>query len=233
MSDWEIIDTPAGPARLKRTRRKTLALSVLPDGSLELVAPEGATLDAVLLRVEKRLSWIRTQCRTFHELNATRSPLRYVNGATHRYLGRQYRLKVRVGEGVRTALRGGYFHVTVPELTEASVKAALDAWYRLRAKEQFQKRLSGWTVWCRNRRLPAPKLRVRQMAKRWGSALSDGTICLTPDLIRAPSICLDYVIAHEICHLRYPDHGAQFRRLLDVNFPGWRTVKERLEQVEL
>jgi len=67
------------------------------------------------------------------------------------------------------------------------------------------------------------------MPKRWGSAQPDGTICLNPELIRAPSACVDYVITHEICHLRHPDHGPRFRTLLQQLCPDWLNLKQRLE----
>lgn len=230
MSSPEVIDTAAGPARLKRSRRKTLAISVLPDGSLELVAPELAPLEAVVQRVEKRLPWIQQQRRRFAAMNATRPPLRYVNGATHRYLGRQYRLKLHKGESPRVVLQGAYFHIATPSLKAEAVQQALEAWYRKRAQEQFGKRLLAWSAWCNQRRLPEPRLRLRRMNKRWGSALRDGTICLNPELILAPSACIDYVIAHEICHLKHPDHGKRFWSLLAQLVPDWHRLKQRLEE---
>lgn len=229
MSKSEIIDTPAGPAQLKRSNRKTLAISVLPDCTLELVAPEQASLESILSRVEKRLAWIKTQRRHFREMNATRPTLRYVNGATHRYLGRQYRLKLRHGEPIGVTLQGAYFHVTTPTSDPETVKQALEAWYRNRAREQFDQRLQNWVEWCHQRRLPQPKLRLRRMAKRWGSAQRCGTIYLNPELILAPSACVDYVIAHEICHLKHPDHGPRFWSLLAQQVPDWRRLKQRLE----
>jgi len=232
MSRTEIIDTSAGPAVLKRTNRKTLAISVLPDGTLELIAPMDAAPEAILARVEKRQSWITTQRRNFREMNAIRPALRYVTGATHRYLGRQYRLKIHSGKAVAVRLQGAYLNVVVPEKTEVAIKTALERWYRDHAQEQFEKRLIPWAEWCRSRRLPCPKLRLRSMAKRWGSAMKDGSICLNPELIRSPSACVDYVIMHEICHLKYPDHGPKFRALLQQLCPDWRRLKERLEQAE-
>lgn len=71
------------------------------------------------------------------------------------------------------------------------------------------------------------------MPKRWGSAHKDGLIFLNPELVRAPSICIDYVIAHELCHLKHPNHGPQFYDLLDELFPRWREIKARLESAEL
>ena len=232
MSKPENIDTPAGPAQLKRSNRKTLAISVLPDGTLELVAPEHAKLESILPRVEKRLGWIKIQRRAFREMNATRSPLRHVNGATHRYMGRQYRLKLAKGEATQVALRGAYLHVTTAKGGEFEIKEALQAWYRRHAQEQFEKRLIPWIGWCQQRKLPKPHIRLRSMPKRWGSALKSGTIYLNPELIKAPSACIDYVITHEICHLKHPDHGRHFWSLLKQLMPDWETLKARLEQAD-
>lgn len=230
MSDAEIIATPAGPARLKRSNRRTLAISVLADGSLELTAPSRASLTAIITKVEKRRRWIRAQRWNFSQMNAARPCQRYVSGATHLYLGRQYRLKISRSPTPRLTLSGGYFHFAGPKTDEGSVKEALEDWYRERAKEQFEKRVRSWEEWCKNRKLPAPKMRLRTMPKRWGSAWKDGTIALNPDLIRAPSACVDYVITHEICHLKYPDHGPRFRALLQQLCPDWVALKARLEK---
>jgi predicted metal-dependent hydrolase len=228
----EPLSTIVGLARLKRSHRKTLAISVLPDGTLELTAPMEARDDMILAKVAKRAAWIRTQRRAFKEMNAVRPPPRYVSGATHRYLGRQYRLKLATGSAPSVALRGGYLHVTLPVISESEVKKSLTQWYRSHAREQFTQRLAQWNDWCKARRLPAPRLRLLTMSKRWGSAQSDGTICLNPELVRAPSACVDYVITHEICHLKHPHHGPAFWRLLEQWCPLWRSLKQRLEAGE-
>lgn len=232
MSDFEEIGTPAGPARLKRTRRKTLAISVLPDGTLELIAPEVSSVEAIVAKVEKRKKWISTQRRTFSAMNAVKPLPRYCNGATHRYLGKQYRLKISQSDGVRVALRGGYIHVELIEISDEAVKKALSSWFRRLASDQFSKRIQKWAEWCRQRKLPEPQVRLRSMGKRWGSALPDGRIYLNPELIHAPSACIDYVITHEICHLKHPDHGRGFWNLLKQLMPDWQTQKARLERAE-
>jgi hypothetical protein len=75
-----------------------------------------------------------------------------------------------------------------------------------------------------------PELRLLKMAKRWGSSNPDGRIYLNPELIRAPSLCVDYVIAHEVCHLKFPQHDKAFYRLLTQVYPNWRSIKQRLEE---
>jgi predicted metal-dependent hydrolase len=227
------IQTALGAARLIRTSRKTLAISVYPDGSLELVAPEEAKLEDILKKVVKRAGWIRRQQQDFAALNAGRMPRRYASGATHRYLGRQYRLKVTKGTEPCVRLIGGYFRVVTREGTEAEVRELLAGWMRERACEQFTRRVSQWRAWCERQGLPVPRMALREMAKRWGSAQPNGRIVLNPGLVRAPSVCIDYVVAHEICHLKHPNHGAEFLRLLARLMPDWQKVKRRLEEAEI
>ncbi len=227
----ETIQTPIGPASLRRSPRKTLAISVHPDGSLELVAPEDATIEDVLQKVAKRRKWILTQRRQFLSMNAERAQPRYVNGATHRYLGRQYRLKLTTGQETRVLLKGAYFHVTTTTGAPEEVRKAMEKWFRQKAGEQFSNRIEAWWPWCAKHKLPQPRMRLLKMPKRWGSASQDGRIALNPELIHMPSRCIDYVIAHEICHLRHPNHGPQFFRLLTSLMPDWKIQKVRLEHV--
>lgn len=233
MSDAGFIDTQAGRAKLKRTARRTLAISVLPDGSLELVAPAKASLTDINAKVARRISWIETQKKRFADMNANRRLPRFVNGATHRYLGRQYRIKIVRGPVARVSLRGGFLVITTPQDDEGSARALIEAWYREKAQAQFMERVSKWESWCAHRKLATPKARLRSMPKRWGSACKNGVILLNPDLIKAPSSCIDYVITHEICHLRHPNHGPAFLRLLSTLIPNWRTLKIRLEAAEI
>lgn len=230
MSEIRTIDTAAGRACLKRTARKTLAISVLPDGSLELIAPLDSAESAILAKVGKRLRWIERQRRAFAAMNSNRVPSRYVTGATHRYLGKQYRLKITRGPEGSVHLRGGYFHVVSPTGTPEAVQGQLEEWFGEKARLQFQRRMQSWIPWCRRHRLPEPRLSLRRMPKRWGSASVNGRIALNPELIHAPSACIDYVIAHEICHLKHPSHGPDFVRLLSSVIPDWSALKERLER---
>lgn len=232
MSDSEVIETSAGPARLRRSARKTLAISVHPDGSVELAAPYRASLGKIREKVTKRTAWIRHQQRLFLTMNAKRMPPRYSSGATHRYLGRQYRLKIRKGKVAGVKLSGAFFHVTTQSDDRAEVQVLLAAWMRQRASEQLERRIERWRDWCERHGLPRPRAVLRSMPKRWGSAYKDGRIAFNPDLVRTPSTCIDYVVAHEIGHLKHPNHSPDFYRLLNKLFPDWQNTKRRLEMTE-
>lgn len=213
-------------------RRKTLAIAVHPDLSVRVTAPVGADAQRIRDKVHKRGGWIRAQQRMFALYLPQQPPRRYVNGETHRYLGRQYRLRAEQGEADSvTCLRGWLHVVTRAEPTPCLVKRRLDAWYRERAERVFRERLEV----CHARTAPAaialPRLAIRRLAKRWGSCHADGLITLNLELIKAPRDCIDYVLMHELCHLREAHHGPRFWALLGKLMPDYEQRREHLNRL--
>ena len=108
----------------------------------------------------------------------------------------------------------------------------LDAWYRAHAKALFPVRLAECLKICGRRDTAAePLLTIRRMTHRWGSCTPKGRLLLNLDLILAPVTCIDYVIMHELCHLKIRDHNRAFYRLLSRIMPDWESRKERLEHL--
>lgn len=235
MSDSEhLVIEPIGRCRLRRTRRRTLAISVSPDGSVELTAPQASSLEAIRQKVLTRRKWIRRQQQAFAQMNGNRQALRYCSGATHRYLGRQYRLKVLLGTTPSVKLLGGYIRVQTPHPTDENlVRKQLEEWYLSHAKPIFERNLAHCLPKLQSKLRARPQLKLLMMKKRWGSCTSSGKILLNPDLVKAPSICIDYVILHELCHLLHPNHGKNFQQLLQVVMPNWLVHKQRLERIDL
>lgn len=219
------------PFRVDRSDRRRLRITVHPDPRLEVVAPNGSATEEVLRRVERRARWIAKQWRSFEAYLPSRPPHRYVSGETHYYLGRQHRLKVVVADRSSVKLLAGRLTVaSADETHSAEVQRLLEAWFRQRARAVFERRTMLCIGGCRALRMSTPPgVSLRRMTKRWGSCSSAGSILLNPDLVRAPTHCIDYVIVHELCHLREHNHGPAFYRLLGACLPDWETRKRRLE----
>jgi predicted metal-dependent hydrolase len=189
-------------------------------------------MEEVLSKVEARARWIVKQRRYFEQFLPKLPPRRYVSGETFLYLGRQYRLKIIPGIHKTTLLRGQFLEVHGPKRTDRrAIRNLVDAWYRAHAKAAFDRRLMRCWESARRHGIARPALRIRRMTRRWGSCGSKGTVLLNTELVRAPVHCIDYVIMHEICHLRWPHHHASFYRLLSLLMPDWKSRKKRLEQV--
>ena len=110
------------------------------------------------------------------------------------------------------------------------VKILLRDWYREHAAAYFQKRLAALQqniAWLDS----IPAFRLQAMQKQWGSCSPAGVLLLNPHLIKAPARCVDYVLLHEICHLREHNHGKAFYALLESLLPDWQCVKDKLDNM--
>jgi predicted metal-dependent hydrolase len=217
--------------RLRYSTRRTLAITVHPDGGVEVVAPRGTDLKEVETRVRKRVRWIIRQRQHFEQFQPRSKSRSYVGGETHLYLGRQYRLKLVKGDHDEVKLKRGLLVVTSRGRQSARrVKELISAWYQMEAKARFAERY--WRIARRFTRLGCRILppQVRRMSHRWGSYSKSGKVLLNPDLVRAPTACIDYVIAHELAHTVYSDHGKKYFELLEKMMPDWRRRKDRLER---
>jgi predicted metal-dependent hydrolase len=222
---------------LRYAARKTLGITVRPDDLHVVVkAPQGAPLEAVEKKVLKRAAWILKQQRDLARYLPHLPPRQYVSGETHRYLGRQHRLKVLesangAGQGVERDRNYIYVHVS-DKTDTASVKALLDDWYHEHARRVFQARLAACYPKVAHIGVPYPDIVVRAMRTRWGSCSAQGKITLNVKLVKVPKSYIDYVIFHELCHLAAPDHTPRFYALLDRVLPDWRERRERLNLYE-
>jgi predicted metal-dependent hydrolase len=221
------------PFRVDYSDRKHLAITVHPEMRLEVDAPEGTLPASVLARVHKRTKWIVRQWRYFERHQPKHPGYRYVSGESHRYLGKQFRLKVVKRETPSVKLVGRWFLVQSPDPKDADgTKELLERWYRAHAGVLFPARLAECMKACSSLKLDsAPSMTIRKMTHRWGSCTPEGRIVLNRDLILAPVTCIDYVIVHELCHLKVRNHSPVFYKLLGRIMPDWAARKERLERV--
>jgi predicted metal-dependent hydrolase len=221
---------------LRRTgRRRTVGIFVEPDRSVVVLAPVRSDTECVERILRHRLPWIRRQRRELEALPPPLPPRQWVNAETHRYLGRQYRLKLVEGAARSVRLSGGYFRVTLPNPKDRnSVRKLMESWYRERARRvvtERAKRLIAATSWLD---LPdLPPITIKFLSHRWGSTTKAGRIAFNVDVVKLAPGCVDYVIAHELVHLRIPNHSPAFWRMLTRIMPDWTRWRSRLAHAEV
>ncbi len=219
--------------RIVYSQRKTLQLEVLPDMSVRMLAPFGAKAEVCSRMLLKRRDWVQAQLKYFSQFHPLTKPREYVSGETHLFLGRRLRLKVVSGPAKGVKATRQHLTVCAGRATAARlVEATLWQWYREEAANLFQERMLGCMVKLGIDKASGPKvLVIRRYKSRWGSMSPTGVLGLNLDLIRAPVECIDYVIIHELCHLRFPHHGPRFWALLERVMPDWRKRKSKLERL--
>ncbi|NUP98478.1 MAG: M48 family metallopeptidase [Armatimonadetes bacterium] len=198
-------------------------------------APEALPVDVVVGRVERRGAWILRQWEHYHRLQPGPTPRRYMSGETHRYLGRQYRLKIIEGRPEEVKLLRGVFRVVVREPSDRQrVERLMNRWFEQHGKAIIAERVERCYAAMRGYGVPEPSEVVyRRMQMRWGSCTKAGKVLLNTELAHVPVSCIDYVITHELCHLKHPNHSPAFYALLTAVMPDWRERKERLERALL
>jgi predicted metal-dependent hydrolase len=215
--------------RSKQRVKRSIAIHVELDGRVVVDAPMQATDPDIRLAVARRRAWIYGRMVEVAVRKKVVTPREYVSGETVIYLGRRYRLKVVSSQGENLVrLRGSYLEVAVGHGTPQAVRHELEKWFRSRASDVLPRRLaimSGCLKWVKG----IPPLSIRRMSKQWGSCSPKGRIALNVDLVRVPRECIDYVLLHELAHLREHNHSPAFYRILDRNLPDWRQAKQRLD----
>lgn len=238
----KVIKTPGGshtvqfgttPIRFEVlfSARKTIGLQVYPDQSVQVDAPDGTSQAAIEAFVKSRGAWVLKNLRDLesYERPSAVLPRRYVSGESYRYLGRQYRLKVVADQVERVVLSRGWLTVGVENPDDSRrVQALLSDWYRTRAERIFADRLAACYPKVESLGIPRPDLTIRLMKTRWGSCSPKGTITLNLKLIQAPRALIDYVILHELCHLKEHNHSSRFWQLLNRVLPGWERLRDEL-----
>ena len=220
-------------ATIIRRDRKTLEIAVNPDGSVLVKAPLLARNDAIEAKVRKRGAWVIRQQSYFSQYMPRTPARRYLSGETHLYLGRQYRLNVKRGSKSNVKMFRGELLVQSEYPDNADItRELISAWYRSKALEKFPERLEICLKFFRDAECVRPKaLIIRNLRLRWGSMSPSGRLMLNSRLIEAPIAAIDYVIMHELCHMRVPNHGKKFYNLLERVLPDWQIRKDRLERL--
>lgn len=215
-------------ATLIRKNVKNVRVTVLPpNGDVRVTAPVRCPESLIRAFLTEKADWIRAHAEQIKRQHQN-EPRAFATGETVRLFGSVYTLLVLENQkknGVALdadrivlSLKG----VPAPEKREA----VLNAWLRECLQTEIAHTLPQWSA--RTGLVPSGWT-VRSMTSRWGSCnTGTGKITLNLQLVHFPPVCLDYVILHELCHLRVRGHGPDFKALLDAYMPDWKARKKLL-----
>ncbi len=218
--------------RRSARRRKTVQISVDRDG-VRVAAPAGIADRELRDIVVKRAPWILQHANA---QPATAEPTRFVSGETLPYLGRDVRIVAAPAGRPSAAVTFdcGGLRIAVPaHLPEVerreTARGAVVEWYRLRAAEDIPARVDRW------RRLLGeganPRILIRDQRCRWGSCAADGTLRFNWRAMMLEPSLIDYIVVHELTHLKVRNHSAAFWNLVARSIPDVQQRRRRLREV--
>jgi predicted metal-dependent hydrolase len=206
-----------------------MGMTVWPDKSVVVRVPLRTSLGDIRDFVSRRATWV---AKVWRELDS-RPPCpsqNYDSGATFMFQGRGYALTLVRGTAGPVVLKGDLLILAVPDDQDApNIRRLIDTWYRDQAQIIFRAR----EIDCHRRMeaegFPLPPIVIRPMKSRWGSySYRTGRITLNLNLIKVLPACLDYVIIHELSHMKFRHHGPDFWRFVERYAPNHVKLRKLL-----
>jgi predicted metal-dependent hydrolase len=209
---------------------KNVHLSVHPPtGRVRIAAPRRMSLEAIRLFGISKIDWIKRHQEQFKQ-QPRETPREYIERESHYVWGRRYLLRIKEeGSKPSVSLGSRTLELTLPQGTPFNQREeVLTAWYRAELRERATPVLAKW---ARQLNVELRHFYIQRMRTKWGSSNpARQTVRLNLELAKFAPECLDYVALHEIAHFVAPDHSERFIALLSRYMPGWRTVRNRLNE---
>lgn len=215
-------------ATLIRKKVKNVRVTIVPpDGAVRVTAPRLYPEALIKAFLASRVEWIRTHQAAIRKKHAN-EPKRFLTGETVVLFGTVYPLEVKENQKKNgITLENGRVVLSLKtDLPPEKRKAILFDWYRERLKTEIEYAMP---LWSEKTGLVPGAWTIRNMSSRWGSCNTQtGRITLNLQLVRYPLPCLEYVILHELAHLKVHGHGADFKAILDRYMPSWKDRRKQL-----
>ncbi len=205
-----------------RTRRaRRYIIRVRPDGSVRVTVPRGGSRAEAALFVEKHAGWIARERARLGEAGCTPA---WTDGTTFMLRGEPVTIRV-VEEGARRVVRYAERTVSIPA-GATDLRPFIQADLRLAARHELGIRLQALAA---AHQLTVASVTIRNQRSRWGSCSRSGRIALNYRLLQMPPEVRDYVLLHELMHLKQPNHSRRFWRLVETVCPDFRDAERWLK----
>ncbi len=199
-----------------RSRRKTIALIIQRDGALVVRAPLRTPEKTIRELVEQKTGWI-TKKQTEVRKNRPVTARQFAEGETFLLMGKSHPLKIVKRQRASLTFEQGTF--LLAEKFRPLARDAFTRWYKQMAVILLPARIE---TLAKKHNLQPAKIRITSARTRWGSCSSTGTISLTWRLVMAPPEVIDYVIVHELAHLKVKNHSKSFWETVTSLLPDYK-----------
>jgi len=205
--------------KLVRTKRKTVALQVNDKAEVVVRAPRWVSQKFIFDFVSKNIEWIEERKKEI-EKRASLSR-KFVDGEKFLFLGKEFTL-ARTAQGRSLTLKDGTFYMGEDV---KDPKVAFEKWYKKQAKKFIVPRVQEL---AQQNGFIYNQVRITSAKTRWGSCSGKGNLSFSWRLMLMPQHVVDYVIFHELAHLRYMDHSSRFWKQVNDMCPFYREYRLEL-----
>jgi hypothetical protein len=214
------------------SRRRTISILVSPDSGVVVKAPYRTPVSSIDRFVSEKSEWINRTLKKFDSLVRIDDRKGFSDGDSILLFGRDHKIKLfqsddySVRLGADDTIEAGFDNDNNPLI----IKSMLEGWFKFIASGRMTNKFREILIRYKDYGFNPTGFVVRKMKKRWGSCSSKGKIGISYDLVRLDEIYGEYVIIHELCHLKHHNHSANYYKLLSEIYPDWKKVREELKK---
>lgn len=216
---------------LIRSKRKTVRLRLMNQDLLEINAPLKISIDDLEKIIRQKENWLNKRIESLKELPTKTSKRFYQQGEEFLYQGRQVELRLHIKsqwKSYQVFEESGTLSVWGPNSEPVEVEKALMEWFRKSAKKIIGTSLEEWS---QRLEIPYQKFDIGNGRCLWGSCHQNGTVRINWRAIFISPDILDYLLVHELCHLREMNHSSRFWTEVESILPDYKMRRKRLREL--
>lgn len=217
---------------VQRKKIKNINLKVNVDGKITISMPMRMKIEAAKDFIRLKIEWIKKHQNLYENNLVLKESVNFEEGEILYLLGKQYKIKLLKGKENNVIINDQTIEIQIKDKyinNKKYIKQYYDKWlkdYALiiykKLVEEYQKKLEKYDIIM-------PKIEVRQMKARWGSCCpSKNKVTFNLSLIKTPIECVEYVVLHELSHLKYHDHSKNFYNFISIFMPEWKERRRKL-----
>lgn len=218
----------------RRKRKRTLSITITSSAQVIVLAPYSLSNAKIKDIIRKRAEWILQKKEYFKQLSLQFPDKEFISGEQLLFLGRKHRLKIKevISKAPQMPTLAGrrvFISVTkylTPYEKKKKIKETLIKWFFSETAKVIKQRTKRYS---RILNLVPNEVIIKDQKKRWGSCSGNGTLRLNWKIAMAPISIIDYIVVHELCHLKVKNHSPGFWKQVSFAVPDYQRRREWLK----
>lgn len=219
----------------RKAFRRNMTIQLRPNQPIRVLCAYTTSEQKIMLFLQYKQNWIEKHLQKFSEKQVC--SYQYAEGERYPFLGKEYEFVLRSYSKKKCyfALENEnlvfYYPASVASeeilANKALIKKCLQNFYKAQASDYVLQRIQ---IWSHSMGLAPREVRIKNQSSRWGSCSSKGIININWRLMAAPQFVLDYLLVHELSHLRFMNHSKDFWGHVERHYPEYPTSEQWLKQ---